>query len=314
MRWLPISTCALVSCVVWGAQLGCTARALAPPEDAGLDASRDFGHDLGLDLAPDLSIFDFAGQDLARNLCPAGTNFIYTIDANTTLSRFSPASGAFFDVGTIACPTMLGGSPNSMAVDRQGNAWVNYSSGELFRLLTQTLTCTSTPFPPGQAGEPWGMSFAENTPGSTDETLFIAETETGSATLAQLNVTSFALSNEVGIQGDGTQPELTGDDQANLFGFFPGSAPPFIARINKQTGALDRTLTLGPLAGSPEAWGMAAYQGSFYVFLQRQGDQSTNVYRVDAMTGALNVVVNDTGREIVGVGVATCAGNGLDGP
>jgi hypothetical protein len=32
------------------------------------------------------------------------------------------------------------------------------------------------------------------------------------------------------------------------------------------------------------------------------------------MTGALHVVVNDTGRTIVGVGVATCAGNGLDGP
>jgi len=311
MRWSPISTYALSLCVVWGAQLGCTARALAPPEDGGLDFAHN--RDLG-DLGPDLLSFDLAGDDFARNLCPAGANFIYTIDANTTLSRFSPATGAFFDVGAIDCPTVLDGSPNSMAVDREGNAWVNYSSGELFRLLTQTLTCTSTPFPPGQAGEPWGMSFAEDTPGSLAETLFIAETETGSATLARLNLTSFALSNEVAIQGDGTQPELTGDDQANLFGFFPASNPPFISRINKQTGALDRTLSLELLAGSPQAWGMAAYQGSFYVFLERQDDQSTSVYRIDAMTGALSTVVSDTGRTIVGVGVATCAGNGLDGP
>jgi len=193
---------------------------------------------------------------------PGRHNFIYTIDANTTLSRFSPASGAFFDVGTIACPTMLGGSPNSMAVDRQGNAWVNYSSGELFRLLTQTLTCTSTPFPPGQAGEPWGMSFAENTPGSTDETLFIAETETGSATLAQLNITSFALSNEVGIQGDGTQPELTGDDQANLFGFFPARPRRSSHASTSRRVRSIATLTLGPLAGSPEAWAWRPTKGA----------------------------------------------------
>jgi hypothetical protein len=304
MRWLGWSTYVFSICAAWSAQVGCTARALAPPEDGGSD--------LGRDLGPDLSKFDLAGDDLAINLCPAGTNFIYTIDANTTLSRFSPATGQFFDVGAIVCPTVLQGSPNSMAVDREGNAWVNYNTGELFRLLTQSLTCTSTPFPPEQVGEPWGMSFAENTPGSTDETLFIAETGSGSATLAQLNVMTFALTNEVAIQGNGTQPELTGDDQANLFGFFPAATPPFISRIDKQSGALDRTLSLPSLLGSPQAWGMAAYQGSFYVFLLRQSEASTNVYRIDAMSGTISKVVSDTGREIVGVGVATCAGNGLD--
>ena len=118
------------------------------------------------------------------------------------------------------------------------------------------------------------------------------------------------LSATVPINGE--NPELTGDDEANLWGFFPSEIPPYIARINKMTGALDRRIQLAALVGQPTAWGVAHYRGDFYVFLQRTFDASTNIYRVNGMTGMITTVASDTGRRIVGVGVATCAGDGLD--
>lgn len=298
-----------LSCALLALGLGgCTARALAPPDP---NAHHDLGHDLARE---DLARADLSKlPDLARpfNPCPAGANFIFTIDEDTTLSRFNAENAQFFDVGLINCPTLSGGTPNSMAVDRQGDAWLNYSSGELFRLLTDTLVCQPTPFDPAQDSfQTWGMSFAENSPGSTTETLFVAQQSTPTI-LSQFDLNTFTLTTNVQVQA-GAQPELTGDDDANLFGFFPSATPPFIARIGKTDGALDRVLPLPSLGGAPQAWGVAAYQGNFYVFLQRQSDSSTSVYRVNGGSGQVDTLASNTGRRVVGVGVATCAGNGLD--
>jgi hypothetical protein len=283
---------------------GCPERALEIPEDGGSDLrGRDAGVDLGSDMPVDLAM-------QKPNPCPAGTNFIYTIDEDTTLSRFSPTSSQFFDVAKVSCLSIPGDTPNSMAIDRDGNGWVNYSSGALFRLLTATAACSSTTYTPGQGGfNAFGMSFAQDTPGSTSETLFIADTSQGaSSSLGTIDLVHFKLASSIPLIG-GAEPELTGDDQANLWGFFPAATPPKIARIDKQKGTLDRTLTLAALSGNPSAWGVAAYQGDFYVFLQRDSDPSTRVYKVDGTTGTLTTVLGDTGRRIVGVGVATCAGD-----
>ena len=35
-----------------------------------------------------------------------------------------------------------GATPNSMAVDRSGTAWVNYSDGRLFKVSTKDAKCT----------------------------------------------------------------------------------------------------------------------------------------------------------------------------
>jgi hypothetical protein len=292
----------------------CTERALGIPEDGGLfdlsafDRNPDL-FDLGRDLGPDLSMFDMPPP----NPCPAGTNFIFTIDSDTTLSRFNPVSNQFFDVGAISCPTVFGGTPNSMAIDRQGNGWLNYSSGELFRLITAQNACSPTGYQPGQGGfTNFGMSFAQDTPGGPQETLYVADTSNGGPTkFGTIDLMSFQLENLIDIPG-GTMPELTGDDEAGLWGFFPADSPPKIARIDKQTGTLDEVISLPQLSGNPQAWGVAHYQGDFYVFLQRNNDPSTRIYRINRTTHAFSVVVSNTGRRIVGVGVATCAGNGLE--
>jgi len=289
----------------------CTARPLDVPQDGGPDLSR----------SRDLAMVDLAGADLAGDMavpppnpCPAGARFIFTIDQNGMLSRFSPTSSQFFDVAPISCPaTDPTDTPNSMAIDHGGNGYVNYQAGEMFRLVTETAECMSTPYIPGQFGiTNVGMSFAQDTPASSDETLWITPTNSGTATLSRIDLTTFAPSPPFPLQTSASQGELTGDDEANLWIFFPGALSPFIARINRQDGSLDRQLDMPTLSGSPTAWGFAAWQGGFYVFLQRDVDPSTVVYHVDGTTGSVQTVTEASGRTIVGVGVATCADEPAD--
>jgi hypothetical protein len=292
---------------VWSA--GCAERALDHCVEGDMPL-----HDLA---APtDLAGFDFAPLDLARPLCPAGARFIFTMDESRMLSRINPSSLQFFDVGIINCPskaTGMNAQPNSMAVARDGTAWVNYFSGELFRLDTTTAACTATPYTPGQGGlNNFGMSFAQNSPGSVDETLYIADTPMTATQpkLASVDLTTFTLSSEIDLVTNTTPPELTGDDMADLWGFFPdltGGDTPFIARIDKTTGALDRMLPLPSLTGVALDWAFAAWGSDFYVFLRRNGDPSTRVYRVSSIDGSIVTAIANTGRKIDGVGVATCA-------
>jgi hypothetical protein len=267
------------------------------------------------DLAvPDLASSDLASSDLARPLCPAGARFIFTMDESRMLSRINPSSLQFFDVGIINCPskaTGMNAQPNSMAVARDGTGWVDYFSGELFHLDTMTAVCTATPYTPGQGGLiNFGMSFAQNSPGSIDETLYIADAPMGgTAKLASVDLTTFLLSSEIDLATT-SHPELTGDDMGNLWGFFPdltGGDIPFIARIDRTTGILDRMISLPSLSGVALDWAFAAWGSDFYVFLRRNGDPSTRVYRVSSIDGSIVTAIANTGRKIDGVGVATCA-------
>ena len=278
---------------------GCAERALDHCLELDL-AGGDFATDLA---AADLS--DLASSDLARPLCPAGARFIFTIDENRMLSRLNPDTLQFFDVGTIVCPAQAGAQPNSMAVARDGTGWVDYQSGELFRLDTMTVACKATPWVPGTGGlNAFGMSFAQSSPGSVDETLFVAD----NTQLASIDLSKFVLASQVGL-GAGMQPELTGDDQANLWGFFPdlGGNTPMVAKLDKSTGQLGQTFMLPTLAGTAMDWAFAAWATDFYIFLLRAGDPSTRVYRLSSIDGSLSTAIANTGRRIVGVGAATCA-------
>jgi hypothetical protein len=63
---------------------------------------------------------------------------------------------------------------------------------------------------------------------------------------------------------------------------------------------------MSALAGTPTAWAFAFYGGDFWVFLQRDSDNSTNVWHLDGTSGAVTEALNDTGRTIVGAGESTC--------
>lgn len=196
-----------------------------------------------------------------------------------------------------------------MSVDRNAVAWVLYTSGELFRVETAKGTCQTTTFQPDQSGfQLMGMGFVANDRLSQLDTLFVAGgagpnmgegSRLGTVDMKTLSITP--------VQPLTGWPELTGTGLADLWGFYPDTTPPKVAKINKQTGAEEMAYPLATLQGTPAAWAFAFWGGDFWVFLMRTDDMDTTVYRVDGKTGEMTPALKNTGRRIVGAGVSTCA-------
>lgn len=248
--------------------------------------------------------------------CSEASRLIYVVDQNRTLSSFNPRligapNGPFTRLGEIACPAAAGAEPFSMAVDRRATAWIIYDSGELFTVNVQSLplTCVKTGFMPQHLVARFGMGFVANTPGSREETLFIAGSDLGSS----LATTKFGTLSTVppytltvlGVLNGA--PELTGTGDAKLWAFSPNVTPPKIARLSKATGLPESVFEAPSLAGQPRAWAFAFWGGSFYIFLQRATDSSTKVWKLNGTTGVITAAVAETGHVVVGAGVSTCA-------
>ncbi len=242
--------------------------------------------------------------------CETRARWVYVVDSSRRLIRFEPDSLTFRTVGPLACSTTS--SPFSMAVDRNAVAWVLYQNGQIFHASTIDAECTATGFTPHQAGfEVFGMGFVGDGLDRTGERLFVAGGDqsaisSGDARLAEIALGTQTLS-PLGDQLAGW-PELTGTAEGELWGFFPGTSPPSISRLNQTTGAAEQTIGIDAIPdGQPMAWAFAFWGGHYYVFLQQNGDPSTNVYRVDPETGSSELVIENSGQRIVGAGVSICA-------
>lgn len=248
--------------------------------------------------------------------CSEEAKLIYVVDQDRTLSSFNPRAigqpnGPFVDLGQIACASEPGAEPFSMAVDRDATAWIIYDSGELFTVDVKMLplTCVKTTFAPQFDVAKFGMGFVANSPGGSDETLFISGSDYGaSLTTTKFGTLSTTPPYTISLKGTlSGAPELTGNGKAELWAFLPNLSPPKVARLSKSTGAMEAVFQVQGLTGDPRAWAFAFWGGDFFVFLERSTDSSTRVWKVDGMTGALTPVIADTGRTIVGAGVSTCA-------
>ncbi len=241
------------------------------------------------------------------DLCPEESKTVYVVAADRTFSAFDPRTKTFRDIGTLSCPAQAGAGPFSMAIARDAFAYVLYDDGELFKVSTDTLACTKTAFQPDATYRVFGMGFSTDSPGAMTDTLFIAggQSVTPASKLGRLDVATFAPMPGADLVG---WPELTGTGSAQLWGFFPiGTATPFVARIDKTSGAFSQTFMAPELNGNASSWAFAFWGGSFWIFYQRDSDASTKVWEMKAATGAVTEAVANTGRTIVGAGVSTCA-------
>ena len=224
--------------------------------------------------------------------CAETTKQIYVLATDRVLYRFYPDKLQFVRVGQVACPTVAG--TFSMAIDRRGTAWVEYTDGRLFAVDTTNATCKATGFRPGQAGfETFGMGYSLNGDSPNGETLYVA-----GAGLASLDTNTFNLT-FLGSLSFG-RTELTGLD-TKLFAFSVGSG--VIAGLNKANGATEivhRTTAVNEHA----AFAFAQWGGDFWVFT---GDTNSIVTQYSPTEDKSTVVVKDTGMLIVGAGSSTCA-------
>jgi hypothetical protein len=271
--------------------------ALGP--SCGGDAARGAGGDTDADGDADTDTdTDTDGDTDADDGCSDAAKVVYVVDSDNTLYTFDPPTKAFEVVGVVNCGN--GSSPYSMAVTREAVAYVLFQNGDIFEVSTADASCTATPYVTGQAGfGVFGMGYASDGEGSTEETLYVAN----DASLASIGDDWI-----IGVIGSiGGDPELTGNGLGELWGFFPSAATPHVSRIDKGNGSLLTTYPMTDLSNSPSAWAFAYWGAAFYVFYESALDLSTNVYKVGAESGAVELYIPDSGKRIVGAGVSTCA-------
>jgi hypothetical protein len=269
------------------------AAALCP--SCGEDAARDPGGDADSDTDADTDADSDSDTD---DGCSEAAKVVYLVDSDNSLYRFDPPTKVFNLIGVVDCGN--GSSPYSMAVTRDAVAYVLFQSGEIFEVSTSDASCTATPYVTGQSGfGVFGMGFATDGEDTSDETLYIAN----DASLATIG-DDWGIAIVGSIAGD---PELTGNGLGELWGFFPSADTPHVSRIDKGNASLVTTYPLADLSNSPSAWAFAYWGAAFYVFYESALDASTNVYKVDADSGDVELYIPESGKRIVGAGVSTCA-------
>jgi len=243
--------------------------------------------------------------------CGATTDYIFALDEAGTLYQFVPSTLAFTSVGAIGCSAFEPSSTvNTMAVDGQNIAWVEYEDGNVYKVDTATLQCYPTGFNPASvANAGWGSSFVDDTAGSAAETFYIAV----SNSLETINTTTLAVSNVAAFSGitlSATDvPELTGTSSAELYGFFPGTTW-VLGNINRTTGVITGPIDLtiiGTTITTPGNWAFASWGNDFWFFVG--GGTSTDVFHYSAATAMTTLATTSTAI-IVGASVSPCASSG----
>jgi hypothetical protein len=271
---------------------------------------------------------------VCTNSCTAdGVDLVYVVDEQNDFMSFDPRklpANPFTMIGTLNCPDN-GNSiqsppgmamPFSMSVDRDGVAWVLYTTGELFKVSLQNASCTKANNTIGASSmQLFGMGFVTDTPGSMNENLFLAGGGNAAQPNGKLayddthgnNLTPVVVGN-LTAQSD-YSPELTGTNEAKLYGFYPEvttNAPAYVQEIDKTSGAgtgMKWNLGTAPL-DTVRDWAFAQWGGIFYVFVTTvdgAGTTHSTVRSIDRATSMYKVELMDLPYNIDGAGVSTCA-------
>jgi hypothetical protein len=209
----------------------------------------------------------------------------------------------FTQVGIINCSAGAA-TPFSMAVDREGLAYVLFSDGNMFHVSTTDASCNATGFVPNQAFgfDLFGMGFVADGQGASDETLFVGAY--GGTGIGRIDTASLSLTVVGNYDTVAGAAEITGTGDGHLYGFFQ-SAQEVVAEIDKTNSSI--VSTYYPTVDIGDAWAFAFWGGSFWLFTNPGLAGSSQVDRFDPLTNTTTTVVPSTGIRIVGAGVSTCA-------
>jgi hypothetical protein len=262
--------------------------------------------------------------------CSEAAKLVYVLSTDNAIWSFEPAQKNFNFLFSLDCPTPNDGNswaPNSMAIDRNAIAWVNYVgsdplfgddvAGRIYRVDIDKKTCEPTPAV--NLPDSWfrlGMGFSTDAAGGTSETLYVTGTgnigagdSPGLGRIDMAQKTVVPVGQFTGSTLKGQSAELTGTGDAKLFGFFT-TQPVHVAQIDKGTGA---TPASGDHALSqvqvPGAWAFSFWGGAFYLYTS-DGTSTSTVTKYDPTTNAVDtsyIPGQDTQFIIVGAGVSTCA-------
>jgi hypothetical protein len=258
--------------------------------------------------------------------CTEAATLVYVLSTDNDLYSFNPLQKAFKKIGPLGCNTSM--FPNSMAVDRDAVAYVNYvesdpvvggdTAGAVFKVSTSDASCTPTPIKLISNWFRLGMGFTSDTAMGSSEMLYVTGTgDVGggnSPGLGRIDLTTNSLVTVGQFTGalSGQSAELTGTGDARLFGFFT-TTPVQVAEIDKvnNPGAIIKTTKL-PKVETPAAWAFSFWGGDFYLYTAPDPTlnpgRTTNVSRYRPSDGTTDAAyMTNIGFTIVGAGVSTCA-------
>jgi hypothetical protein len=262
---------------------------VAPPTDAGLFTANDGG--------------------VGADGCTDAARLVYVVSEGGELFSFDPGGLVFAKIGALGCPVGVEEYPNSMAVDRAGTAWVNYSDGNLYEVSTADASCKTTSFVADQFNiHLFGMGFATNGVGTTSETLYVCDLAGSGLAALDLGTMKLDFLGGNGAQLSGYGCELTGTGDGRLFGFFT-TMPASLAQLGTgPTGASGQVSLTGVTTG--DAWAFSFWGGDFYLYSAIPYDANhpySDVWRYRPSDGSVSEVMSNVGMRIFGAGVSTCA-------
>jgi hypothetical protein len=251
----------------------------------------------------------------------AATDYVYVLSAENDLYSFAPNAKMFTKIGPLGCSTTM--QPNSMAVDRDAVAYVNYvgtgglgndTAGAIYQVSTSDASCTGPVMSLPSGWYRVGMGYSTVNTGSTTEVLYVdgvGNGVTGGGSGLALVDFGMGTVDPIGpFTGTlaGQNAELTGTGSGTLFGFFT-TTPVVVAQIDKTNGS---TMTPVPMTGvqTPNDWAFSFWGGHFYLYTsQGQGvGNGSDVTDYDPVADTVDTTfMTGIGFDIVGAGVSTCA-------
>lgn len=254
--------------------------------------------------------------EVAPQECPPGSDLVYVVTRHRTLHSFDPVTYRFQQIGELRCPTT--GWPRSMAVDRNGHAWVGYDDGVIMRASISDASCEASSIPHLFHGDEFGMGFAPTPNGSfVGESLFLVQDE-GSRGLFRVDTDGGPITRVGSFPAplERWRGELTSSADGRLFGLFIGD-PFAVAEIDKSSAKVVGQRSLRDLRFSALGFGAFAFANvgtDFFVFsadgaTRAPGKINTKVTRVHG-DGSHETIVPNAGIQIVGAGVSTCSARG----
>ena len=234
--------------------------------------------------------------------------FIYLVTSSLGMYAFKPLSQELEYRGQLDCPT--DSTPFSMAVRRNGIAYIVFNDGQLWQASVKDASCKSTPFEVGQHNmTTFGMGFAVDDD-ELAETLFISDIDYAdnlSKGLSAIDLDTFVATPPLPFANNpGYRIELSAKVQ-DLYAFVIDSqiGGGHLARVDKTTAVMTELEQI-PIGENIGSWHFAWWGGQFYFFTADSGESVTTIRRYDPDTKVLQFV-GTVGQPVVGAGVSTCA-------